>query len=839
MGGTMRAGAMMGRESFMDIQAAQQAGVLSNRDIMEYTGGVGGAQGQRMVASSMQGIMSKFGQTSAGRLMMAGLGARGEGGEFTGEIDRERLQEFLGGGTSIQDLQRQGRQRLSGANAATFMDVEGELAQNLGAQGGIGAMGKITEQVLGRMGGEPKLRQQLMRQMLGVSNREAKMLGKLMDEMPRIRDQQSRAAEDAINQAFEQLEQKQYRSWSALKEAVTGSFREGVSRPLQEAGERIATDFGEAWDRTMDSVTGRTRRIAMGTKEKQRLIRGGALTQDYSQMGLEDVGQEFVTGGTMENVIRGIQRKGIGELALGGALSPVLMSLGGDEGAEMGGGMTQRAGALRRLGIGAQGGGGPLEMGGGYTTSRAELTRGIRSAAMRAGGASREAFKFAKDDEKISTMKNRLNATYGKSEKMRKLKEENPRGYGAALLREMGYDVTVDNLNRLAVVQGEEGLSGGSLAVDFKQEAQEVTGFPTSFAELADAQTAAVEELYQLGGGQNLAEGMMAGAGTGAGRGALFGGLGAIPGAVIGGAAGLLQAAISDTGVEREDIERAMTGEGSGIMQMFLKGDLTRGEAIKRLQRVRGSEGIERIIEKIDSGEIDREKFAKVAERFERFRGAQVQIEGLERVRGMAAKGPKEIELGKGQELLEQDFKNLSLLYRGGANDTLEARELQEAQKEAQTLAGKLTRSQADEFAKAGGVGRQVAALFEVGQVGEEGMGEAQTRKMVRTLKGMGYDLEKDEELKTVLKGGISKKEAEDFGEKAASIIKNMMTETAEARETHNEKMMRLLNVYTEANTKFVGVVARVLGDEDLQASYAEMSSKESKKLTPETEGGR
>jgi hypothetical protein len=852
MGGTMRAGAMMGRESFMDIQAAQRAGVLSNRDIMEFTGGVGGAEGQRMMAGSMQGIMSRFGQTSAGRLMMAGLGARGETGEFTGGIDPERLQEFMSGGISVGGLQKLGRQGLTRGNQASFFDVQEELAQNLGAQGGIGAMGKITEQVLGKMGGEPKLRQQLMRQMLGVSNREAKALAKLMDEMPRIRDEQSRAAEGAINQAFEQLEQRQYRSWGALKEAVSGSFREGVSRPLQEAGERIASDFGEAWDRTMDSVTGRTRRIAMGTQERQRLIRGGALTQDLSQLGLEGVGQGFVTGGRMENLIRGIQQEGMGQIAggaaIGGAIgTAVLPGLGTAAGTAMGGlfgaeatmgegGMTQRAAALRRLGIGARGGEGTLEMGGGFTTTRAGISRGMQRAAMRAGGASRKAMGFAKDDAKIRDMKSAMNAAFGKSEKLRKLRKENPKGYAAALLGEMGYDVTVENLDMLSIAQREEEIVG-DLAVDFAQDTADVVGFPTNFKELADAQTQAIDEMYQLAGGRNVAEGALGGAKIGAVAG---GPLLAIPGAITGGIGGLIEAAVSDTGVRREDIERAMTGEGSDVMQRYLKGDITAEKAQSLLQRVKGTKDIGVLIDKIENKTIDKEAMRSVAERFTQFRGAQFQMEGLERVREMAARGPEGIELGRGAEGVEGAFKDLTRLYRGGANDTLEREELIEAQKEAQALAGRLTRDQAGEFAKAGAIGRQVAALFEVSEASKGKMaGAGQTRGMLQRLERMGFGLEQiegeeGERLRELAKGGVKADEAEEFGKLASKAFKNMFSELTEARETHNEKMMKLLNVYAEANTKFVTAVGSVLGDDLKDEHAAQAAAETSKAVTQE-----
>ena len=90
MGGTLAAGAIQGREMFSQVQAAQGAGVLSPEMLREFTGGVGGAQGQQMMAQQMQGVVGQFGKTSMGRMMMAGLG-KFEKGKFTGGIDESAI----------------------------------------------------------------------------------------------------------------------------------------------------------------------------------------------------------------------------------------------------------------------------------------------------------------------------------------------------------------------------------------------------------------------------------------------------------------------------------------------------------------------------------------------------------------------------------------------------------------------------------------------------------------------------------------------------------------------------------------------------------------------------
>ncbi len=94
MGGNMGAGARIGAGAFASIQSAQRTGTFNEQQVMEMTGGVGGLEGQQMVAQQMTGVMSQFGNTPMGRLMMAGLG-KTEGGRFTGGLDQQMMQKFM------------------------------------------------------------------------------------------------------------------------------------------------------------------------------------------------------------------------------------------------------------------------------------------------------------------------------------------------------------------------------------------------------------------------------------------------------------------------------------------------------------------------------------------------------------------------------------------------------------------------------------------------------------------------------------------------------------------------------------------------------------------------
>lgn len=798
MGGTMRAGAMMSREAFMDVQAAQQAGVLSNRDIMEYTGGTGGARGMQMMAGSMQRMMSQFSQTSAGRLMMAGLGQRDESGAFTGQIDKGRLQEFLSGGLTVQDLSRLGRKQLSGPNAATFMDVQEELGQNLGAQGGIGAMAQITEQVLGKFGGNDKVKQQLMRQMFGMSNRDAKLFKKMFDDAGKIRDQEERAAEDAINQAFENLERKQYRSWEGLTTAVGGMWREGISRPLQEAGEKLATDFGEKWETLSGKLTGRTRRIAMGQGERGRLIRQGALTTNYENLGVGTLGASFAQGGVLENVIRGINETSMGDVY--GRVTAGMFTMGLSEagfaaaGIAEGPQLTRKQQALQRIGVGP---GADIET----------MRTGIREAFTRAQTPTREAlgFKGEVDKGRVDEFKSGLRKIMGqKSEEFRRLKEEDPKGYAKAVLSEMGKPATRDNLNMLAIAQEEEGYAE-DLRADFKQMSADVGHIPTSPEELAEFQNDQLREITATFGGvggygfQDLTakQAMMEEFSKGN---------------ILKGLQKGIQA-VGNIGIDRADVEKALTGRGSGVMQKYLSGQISKEDAIEQLNTM-GEEGAtaRRLIA---TGQADDKKDA--FQKFFAARGMQAQMTALPRIREVAVKGPAEINLGRGGGALQEEFKSIVETYRGGEDLKLSPEEVQQAQERVVSLGGKLTAEQAETMRRRGGaVGRQIAAISDVSRF--EGGGEKDTSKLLNKLMQSGYDVESmgDERMKEILKDKkISKEEAKEFGEKAADIIKTSLSETAESRKTHNEKLMELLNTYADKHEKFVRAVDNAIDLKD------------------------
>jgi hypothetical protein len=280
MGGSARAGATMGRDLFRTMQAATRSGAVSREQMFEFTGGASGPEAQRIAAQRMSGVMQKFGQTSMGQLTLAGLGETRENkrGErvFTGRMDQEKLEQFRRGELSVDRLQKMGQQVTQGSreSAASFMFNRERMGQEMLSQGGLETMNAAMQRVLEKAmpnAGE-NVRKMLTQKILGVSSREVEMISKLADEQGRIRDQQARENERVINEQMRRLEERQFRSWEGLKDVIGQSWDQTV-QPLRDFGADLATSLGDTADRMVNTLTGRTKQIAMGGQERLRLFR--------------------------------------------------------------------------------------------------------------------------------------------------------------------------------------------------------------------------------------------------------------------------------------------------------------------------------------------------------------------------------------------------------------------------------------------------------------------------------------------------------------------------------------------------------------------------------------
>jgi hypothetical protein len=811
MGGTRRAGATIGRESFLNIQAAQRAGVLSAEDVEEFTGGLTGEEGQAALAQRMGQITSNLMNTSAGRAMMVGLGETREG-VFTGGIDKKKLGQFLSGGVGVDELMRQGRKSASGNEAAmSFMEKEGQIGQNLAAEGGIESMVAIVQKIADtRFRGSERARHHLFKQMLGVSSREAEMLGKMADDLPRIMDEKARQMEAAMSRAFDEHNTKTYNSLSGLKGAFDRAIEDTV-RPINEIGEKIATETGDLVDRISNTITGRVRKIPMGVMERSRLLREGALTADFSKFMPADGGQNFVTGSAWENMTRRLSSGDwIGKTAAGVAAGGITGGLFGAVGSITGIGeeMTPKARALRTVGIGSMEGGGPLQMGGGFTTSQADVELGIRQAYIRAQGG-KEGLGI--NENRLSRVKSVLSRTIGRhSYSLSKVRKADPGKYKEEVLRLMSSEdrdvfsgmSDREKLNYLSVAQTEEGFYAGDASMDFKSDAAAI-GIPTDIQGLKENQENLLSEMRSELGGKSLLTSILSGIG---------GGGSPVAGSFSRGA----QTDTRDSGVTEGDLEKAFGGPGSDIFAKYLKGDLTAAEANTDLARIKGGGDVSKIINQLEHNMTPerREKFKGLSERYIGARGAQVQMEELKKVQGIAASGPDQVE-GLGKES-GRAFSNLVRLYRGGADEVLETSETTQAGAEAENLARGLSKDEMKALRSGGAIGRQVLALRAGMDVGS--MSRKELASFEKKMKGLGYDLEAmgGDDYKKV-------KESGDLGKFKDLVSKITKGNLSEPQGTTN-RLEEQLRMYTLANTRFVEAVGKAL-NKDVKEFAKEIAS--------------
>jgi hypothetical protein len=872
MGGSMRAGAMMGQQSFMTMQAARQSGVFSEEDIMEFTGGVGGAEGQRVMAQRMTGIMGKFGQTSAGRLMMAGMGELSEG-KFTGRIDPEKLKRFQSGEFGVQDLQRMGMKATRGREGAMSFHRQAEkLGQSLGAQGGIESMTQIVQQIADtKFGGSEEARHQLLQQMLGVGNREAELLGTLADKLPQIQDEQARKTDAIMRDTFRRLDERQNRSFEGFKDAVSHSWGEAM-RPLQEFGERLATGLGEGADTAMNKLMGRVRRVPMGSQERMRLLRTGALGGTAAGAGVTNLGASYLQPGMMGNAIENMRAGGMGGLVMGavgasgtqGGLMGALQIAGGPlTGGAIGIGMhlTQQTNARAQalLAAGVQTGTGTLDLGGGLTTTREDMVQAGRRAHRRAQGASMKRLKGNETPEKRSAMNTvraelrKLIADPEKSKKLRQLKEDDPRGYAMELtkmlrqsdngrsamnaLREGGG--SMDDLDTLAIAQEEEGFGGGAHAADFAGIAKGL-GMGLEFGtmeEIQEAQNQALDDMANLTTGKEARVGESYAMQIGGLAAAIpgVGGLTAAAGALGIDVGGILGGALAGggEGASSSDVETVMTGANAELMQRYLKGDIDEGEMrlqVERRTKGKGGEALQRVFQNLSQDPEKKEAFKKAAGRFTAARGAEVGIEARSRIKDIARKSVTDVR-GLGAESASR-FKGLVERYR-----EMEAGDVAGIGEDLSTLAQGLSREERQALSTRGGAfGRQAAALSLIGG-GEAGAGlgemsEEETQAFMTKLHRMGgIDVKRmgGEELQKLLKGGVEKGEVGRTKELMENLAKNMVTETQKGMKSFQQNMTQLQTEYMSKHTQFVQAVDKALGTDsttDLKSIQAEIEQK-------------
>jgi hypothetical protein len=505
-GGRMQAGARLGREMFENVQASTRVGTLSEQQIMEYTGGTGGAEGQRQVAQGLQQAMVNMAQHPIGQLLIAGLGET-QGNKFTGRMDPEKLNKFLSGELSADDLQKMGRGQVSNkARAASFMNRRQEMGQELIAQGGLEAGNRMMQTVIdkamgeGALGQEPEVISQFIQKLSGSDQRTADMLQQQFQDIGRTRMERRRQMEATLESSMRNLEYRKTRSWAGLKDALSHKWEEEIEKPLNRVGEELSTNIGDAVEGVTDKLLGRVRPSApmsmkgMYNALGQRGKGGGGygMTEGQAMQGWMDRApmENYLTAGNL-----GVAAAGVGGAILTGGAS---LALAG----KMIGDVKPRAELLTSMGLATRSGAAgarDVGLGGGKVANVDEvryLSESITRAALSPAGLIEENPAKRRAIETAKTHLNKMMSDPAMYDELKKLKEEDPKGYavkfaerlkarvGAStwdtLTKGMGGSEAGNTVKIVAQLQHEAGWAGDELAANYKKAADDLGGVPTS-----------------------------------------------------------------------------------------------------------------------------------------------------------------------------------------------------------------------------------------------------------------------------------------------------------------------------------------------------------------------
>ena len=288
MGGRLGAGAEAGQKAFMNVHGAMNIGALSNQDVTEFTGGVGGRQGQQMVAQSMMGMTARLAQSPMGKLAVAGMG-QFEDGEFTGKMDTEMMRKLKAGQLDIGDLEKRGR-KLTGTRegAASYMMQQKKMQGELVGKGGLEGTAAMMQMVLDKSGhadSSDDIQATVLKHITGATERDVEMAMKMMEKLPQAKEDNRKRLKDMLQQRDHELDIRQNRSLAGAKDAIKQRW-EAAWRPMRESGADTAQSLGESADEMWQNIMGApSRDVNISQKERQEIL---STTTAGDATGLQD-----------------------------------------------------------------------------------------------------------------------------------------------------------------------------------------------------------------------------------------------------------------------------------------------------------------------------------------------------------------------------------------------------------------------------------------------------------------------------------------------------------------------------------------------------------------------
>jgi hypothetical protein len=744
------------------------------------------------------------------------------------------MQQFMGGQLSVSDLQRMGQQRTGTREGATsFMVKRGAIGQQMMAKGGMGGIAQAMSGIMERSGygdASESIQNMFIQKMTGLSSSESELMRRMMDDLPRIRDEEMRQVEGALNDSMRRLELRRNRSWQAVKDSFSHVMKKHA-RPFQEFGEAMATNISEATDEMVNSILGiPTASPTMAAGEKtRRLLTGAAGGAAGVDLGFESRGLSLGTP-----ALERMRRTGfITSGSMEGTRGQMVSSLLGSEGVTVGG--LQRPGAAVAEGMVGLG----IRRGRSVTASAVDVKEAVRRARIRVsspmeaakGVISRSDASAADVERAKNALHKTLFSTGDAAARLRDAKaRSDDRGeghYADAVLSEMkrvdpeGYEALsraggdrVGMLDLMAGFQSELGFDNNR-SVDFQKMSAQVGSIrdmdSVALSDFRDRQVSSLMESFGR-----------ADASKAAARGALIGsmvmpGLGVLVGGAIGSAL-----ALGGEGLNEADMRELSTVGWSKDFAKFLEtGDVSEGNMFIQASKKPGLAN--RLWEMASSMSPEqRRSHAEAVRNMARVGDAQLDTETVEKRKTIAGKELDRISKVSsdaiGASAMARYRGQLEKMKRSGRADQAQMLEL------GRSLAGDREAIQA--MRGAGAVGGQIAAIAELESMqAGQGLTEKQLGQQMRRVSGaVGYDvlgtLRGHEPFRKRLEGFLEDKE---ISSSELAAIKKMGQQAItrlgpEAGRGRAETNQALEARYKEMNTRFVFVatdaIARLQGRE-------------------------
>jgi len=277
-GGSLVAGSKGGRANFRDMSYLVKTGQISDAQIQELTGGVGGDQGLMMVSGKMNMIGQQMAHGRLGKALAA-ASAEVRDGEFTGGVNSDVVKRFQSGELSHGDLVKMAQENYSaGGGEGNFRMNKEEIQGNLGGEmtgfGSITMIKGLVDKHMSQFGKTSKKNlQSWMARKIGVNNdRFLKNLIQIANTMDTdFEEEIKRQMEDRLaDQMWDQHQQRFHTVGGAISRGTDWFRRKGS--PIKKRGSDWLADVSADLSSAGDAAFGRgDRTIRLGGWERDRM----------------------------------------------------------------------------------------------------------------------------------------------------------------------------------------------------------------------------------------------------------------------------------------------------------------------------------------------------------------------------------------------------------------------------------------------------------------------------------------------------------------------------------------------------------------------------------------